>query len=66
MAQITPLFKKNFSRPTGFIIHDLLMPDGSKRAYKATGKNAIAEILARYTREKRQMLAAMLVNWREA
>lgn len=63
MAQITMLYKKNSNKPVGCLIHDMLMPDGSKRAYKAMGKNAIESIINKYRNECRRMLNAML--WTE-
>lgn len=48
MAQVIPL---TANPRKGFTIGALPMPDGSRRSYKAYGKNAIREIMARWKAE---------------
>lgn len=54
MANILP-FKCKHSGRCGFTIFSLPMPDGTYRAYKEYGKNALGNILARWKAECAEM-----------
>lgn len=63
MARITTFGKRKIR---GVCIGSLPMPDGSKRAYKEYGRDALRVILLKWEEDKANMKAAMFLATREA